>query len=364
MRGTNGVGLADFRPILRGTWRDLSLHVEGDAVGVDTPRNLYEAWVAWEPARWVRFAAGQFRVALGSEFATHEADLPLVGYGFPAYVDGRYDAGARAEGDVGEWAWWQLAGVAGHGFDLEGHRRTSAQGSLRVSVAPFVCLRDDGWTDRLRGLRGGIGYAHRFDGDDPVIVANPLEQRVFAMRDVDGEEGRHVHCELGWSRGPAMLAFERTVGGFEDVPVAAGTNEMDEVNAFSVYGAWNLTGESWEWERGGWVSRDAARDGWLGRALPSGKWTLGARYSNADVDRDLIDAGLAVPLASSQETRSFSLGVFWEPCDTVRVGVQWVRTIADGALATFDDGATGRRFAEDFSAKRDSSFVLRVEVDL
>lgn len=343
-------GATDLRPVIEASSGPFSLRIEGDAVGVDTPRNLYEAWAAWEFSPAVRLSAGQFRVALGSEFATWERDLSFVGYAFPAQLDGRHDLGARIDGNPTEGLWYQAAWTAGHGFDLEGHRLNSSQISVRGVAHParLAAARAD---SPLRGLHVGLAYAVLDDFDDPVIVSNPLQSRIFATPDLGGDGGDWFHIDVGWTWGPVQFAYEQVMGTADDVPtLAGGKDEYDDLTAFSWSAFWNLTGEPRGWADGGFRPKTGPRppDGPFS-FLPAGRWELGGRYSNADIDRKLFLDGHTTYAVSSQETRTFSTALFWEPCDTLRIGVEWVKTIADDGIAAFG------------GEKRDDSFVLRLE---
>jgi hypothetical protein len=347
-------GVTDLRPTVEGRWRQFSFRVEADAMGVDTPRNLYEAWAGVEFAPWLRVTGGQVRVALGSEFATHESRLPWVGYSFPAYLDGRHDVGVRIDGAIGEWLWYQAAAVAGHGFDLEGHRRESPQLSLRGVIHPARVFgsSEQGICGALRGFHAGLGIAELTDGDDPVHISTPLQSQIFDTPDLDGDSGQWVHVELGYVCGPFQLGYERTVGSIDDVPIPGDTANMDQLTGFSVGAALNLTGERRGWQGGAFVPATEPRraGGGLLPWLPDGRWEIAARHSNADIDRDLFDLGYATYDVSSQETRTFSLAVSWEPCERARLAFEWVKTIPDSELSSLD----GRN--------RDSSFVLRLEI--
>jgi phosphate-selective porin len=185
-----------------------------------------------------------------------------------------------------------------------------------------------------------------------VIVSLPLQTRIFTTPDLGGDEGDWAHLEVGWVHGPFMFGYEQMWGGPNGVAiVGGGEDDFDEMTGFSYSAACNLTGEPRGWKDGAWVPSVGPRpkDGPLS-FLPEGRWELGLRYSNGDIDRKLFDNGYTTYAVSSQETRTFSTALFWEPCETFRVGLEWVKTIADDASAILGD------------EKRDSSFVLRLEV--
>jgi hypothetical protein len=320
-------------------------------MGTDTPRNLYEAWAAWRFHSAFRLTGGQFRVALGSEFATREEDFPLPGYGFSSYLDGRYDAGLRADGDLcPEGLWYQATVTAGRGFGLEGHRRNSSLYGLRLVAHPFAwssSFEDSAW----RGFFAGVGLASLSDFDDPIVLTTPLESRVFRTPDLNGRGGRWIHWELGFHHGPFRLAWERVVGSADDVPVGGGMREdMDQLTSWQAYGSWNITGENQVWKDGGW-QRPKTR--WAtGEPLDfefPGRLETGIRYSNADIDRSLFMNGITDYDPSTQEVRTFSLDLSWWPMERTRFMLAWVKTLADNHLSTF--GGTSR----------DSSFVLRMD---
>jgi hypothetical protein len=330
--------------------------VEGDAIGTDTPRNLYEAWAAWEVVPEFRLSAGQFRVALGSEAATHESELPFVGYGFTSYLSTRNDVGVRADGGIGrgigQVAWYQAAWTAGHAFGLEGQRLDGTQVSVRAALRPLRAADVSGAHEILRNLHVGAGWADRSDGDEPVRIVTPLQATVFDTPDLDGDGGSWFQVEVGTSWGPFSFGFEDVVGSVDGVPVAGGGDEdFDELTGFTWFAAWNLSGEPRAWSDGAWTSEiGKAPDGTRPGFLPAGRWELAARYSNADIDRGLFDAGITRYGVSTQEVRTFSLALSWEPCTALRFLVEWVRTNADDDLGTFD-GEDG-----------DSSIVFRAEL--
>ena len=116
----------DARLILEGEISSFTWRVEPDLIGVDTPRNLYELWGAWEFDPAFRLTGGQFRVAQSTEFSTREEHLPFTGYAFPSYLDGRYDVGLSADGDLFPGGlWYQATATTGRGFNPEGHRLQS-----------------------------------------------------------------------------------------------------------------------------------------------------------------------------------------------------------------------------------------------
>jgi len=349
---TSGLEVDDARLYITGGYDIFDFRIEPDLVGVDTPRNLYEAWAAVDLDPALRIAAGQMRVALGSEFATREEDLPLVGYGFTSYLDGRYDTALRADGALlGDSLWYEATATTGNGFGLEGRLRRNEQYSLRLVAHPLQWFGCEEGT-AAGGLFVGFALARSPDGDEPIVLATPFESTVFRTPDLDGDAAKWRHLELGYRNGPFRAGWESVTGSADNVPVGGGqTKDMDQLTAWSLFASLNLTGEEQVWERGRWKwtspSGEGRLRGWL--ALP-GRLEAGARYSNADIDRNLFVYGLTGYDPSTQEVRTFSLDLNWYPDDRFAVTLGWVKTLADHELSTF--GGTSR----------DSSFVLRVGV--
>jgi len=344
----SGLELDDARLSLEGRYRSVSVRIEPDLIGADTPRHLYEVWAEFDIDPALRLKVGQMRIALGSEFATREEDLPLAGYGFTSYLDGRYDVALRADGDVADRLfWYEATAAAGRGFGLEGRRRTAAQYSVRFVGFPLAQF-DSGALD---GLFAGVGAAFSPEGNDPIFLATPLESIVFRTPDLGGDKTYWRHIEVGYRGGPFRCGLERIVGAVDDVPVGGGrTNDMDQLTAWCVYASVNLSGGEQVWRRGGWRSpRFGEEGGGIAGSLP-GKWELAARYANADVERDLFLYGVTDYNPSTEEVRTFTLDLSCAVGDHVRLSAGWVRTIADHELDTF--GGTNR----------DSAVFLRGEL--
>ncbi len=339
---------------IAGQFKLLRWRIEPDLIGRNTPDNIYDAWIALAIWPELRFTAGQFRVALGSEYATREEYLPFTGYSFTSYLDGRYDVGLRADGDLFKSIlWYEATAVMGEGFNPEGGRLESPMFALRLVGHPFGRIKDTTRFWRFfKGFFAGVSFAHTTDFDDPIRLSTPFESRVFRTRDLDGDSGQWVHYEFGYHRGPFRLAYEHTTGTADDVPVGRGEKEdMDQLTSWVVYASWNITGEEQVWKSGGWVKPEKAsseKNGFFD-FLP-GRWEIGARYSNADIDRDLFVYDFTYYGQSTQEVRTFSLNLNWQPRDQMRFSLEWVKTIADQDLVTFGD------------TDRDSSFMLRFEL--
>ena len=327
-----------------GAYKDrFQFRIEPDLVGVDTTYNLFQAWGSWEFSKAARVTAGLIRVALGSEFATPQEDFPLIGYGFTSYLDGRYDWGARLDGEVlRETLWYELTGTVGSGFDVDGKRLRSPQFSVRMIAKPFQFMK----LPALNGFFLGGSFAFSPSYDDPVQLTTPLDSTVFTTPKLDGGNATWLHLEAGWHWGPVRLGVEEVLGAVDDVPVGGGQEiDLDELTSWALYGAWNITGETARWWRGRWQPIGAPQYGF-------GRIDIASRYSNADIDRRLFTYGITDYNPSTQEVRTFTLNFNWYPIGGLRVGAGWVKTIADHELSTFGN------------TNRDSSFVLRLELVL
>ena len=360
-RSRSGFKFNDVRLRLTLSAYDFIGHVEFDALGRKTPRNLYEAWAAWEPCAAFRLSAGQMRVGLGSEFASRERDLAFAGYSFASYLDGRYDVGLRIDGDlVEDVLFYEATATAGKGFGLDGHRRQSPLYAMKLVAHPFgfVDSESGGFPGFLRGLYGGAAIARLDDFDDPIILATPYETVVFKTPDLNARGGMWFHYEAGYHHGPFRLSGELVHGVAEDVPIGGGVREdMDQLSAYHVSFAWNLTGEEQLLRRGRWEGgKRSGRCALIPPGTIPGRLEASVRYSNTDMDRELFNRGITTYAASAQEIRTFSAFLSWSPpvqpkFGRLRVGAGIVRTISDSALTALN------------FRKRDTFGLLRIELD-
>jgi len=118
---------------------------------------------------------------------------------------------------------------------------------------------------------------------------------------------------------------------------------------------WRLTGEPYDSRP--FRHRDAHRPSRPARPLdgPPGERGFGAvelacRYANGDMDRDFFTLGFTSYDVSSQEFRTLSGGLNWDPTPWLRISGEVVRTIADQRPGVFD------------SHGRDTSGLARVQL--
>jgi hypothetical protein len=307
--------------ILQGRYGDaFRFWIEPDLEGEDSKNHLAEAWGEWltDRDRWLR--VGQFRVALGTEYATRAEALPVPGYAFTSWLAGRTDTGVRLDGYADPDLWYELTATSGNGFDLEGESREHAQLSLRG-----VLTSDPSQGHDFQGFFGGASVAYSPDGDDHILLMTPAEQTVFTTEDLGGEDALWLGMEVGARCGPFRAGLESMDGTLSDVPVPGGTEDMDQLTAWTMLLGWSLRGEAPTWERGAWTAYGPAEHA-AGQPLPI---EFAVRYSNADIDRDLFDAGLASYATSTQEVRTFSAAISAYTSPDSRLMLSWVQTIAD-----------------------------------
>jgi len=350
----SGLEIDTARISVLAQYETTQLRIEPDLIGVDSARNLRDAWVAWEYYPGHCLTLGQFMVASATEGATREDAMPVAGYGFTTYLNSRYDMGLCAEGDLlpGE-LWYSVTSVAGKGFGLEGRRRESALYGLRLVHHPFARIDEAGAGTYLNGLYWGAGLTYTPDFDDPIVLVTPFESMVFTTPDLHGSRSCWLHWEAGYCAGPIRIGGERIEGSINNVPVGGGEKiDLDQLTAWTAYASINLTGFKPEWEQGRWLSmREAEIDEEPTGRGRHGRWEMAARYSNADLDRNLFIHGLTDYNPSTQEVRTFSLHLNYYPVKKAQLSLGWVNTIADHELTPF--GGTNR----------DSTFVLRLALN-
>jgi hypothetical protein len=312
--------------LLSGRLGAADVFVDVDLDGEDTRHNLREAWVDGSVGgdHWLR--AGWLRVALGSEFATREEDLPSIGYTFPSSENGRFGPGVALDGYPVPWLWWQATATAGHDANLSGDQLEEKQFSLRAMATP-----EPGADGAFEGLFGGLALATTTDLDGPLHVETPLDQSIFTTETLEGERRTTVVVEMGYRSPGFRFGAENSTGKLSGVALPGGGEQtFDEIGGWSAYLAWNLRGTSQVWSRGRWLPHDLQQ----GEELPV---ELSVRYSNADIDRDLFDTGLASFGTSIQEVRSITvaLSAYLQPL--TRVAVAYVGIVGDQEISRFGD---------------------------
>lgn len=346
-----------------------SARVLADLRGTDTAYGLEEAWGSAEvvPMR-LRLTGGVIRIPLGIEHSFPEATLPFVDYAFPAFVSGRTDLGVGVDGEFADgWLSYAATWGSGEGFDMTGNRRGDPEISGRVVSYPFRPIdltvgSGDYAIPVLSGFFLSAAASYTFDFDAPVEVANSFRNELIVTSGIEADRTSTWHFGYGFDLGPVRIVHEFTRQSLLDVTLADGTTRDFEGqnSAWSASLAWRITGEPYD-------SRPY-RQREHPPAVPrrplhrDGEWGPGAievavRYSNTEIDRDLIDLGFTSsaidhrrPGQSSQESRAFDVAFNWNPFTPLRFTFQLTRTIADQYPAAFD------------SHGRDTSFLIRAQL--
>ncbi|MBK9386019.1 MAG: hypothetical protein IPN34_14500 [Planctomycetes bacterium] len=228
---SSGLRFTDLRPTTELRVGTFAARLELDLIGVDTRNNLYEAWGGLDIDSWLRLRAGQMRFSMGSEGATHESELPFVGYSFVPHLSTRYDVGLRADGELADGLWLSAWGTLGYGFGLEGQKLSSPQLGIRGTVQPFELFGvgpDDG-ASFLRGVFFGLGFSELLDGDDPLVAVSPLQSVMLVTPKLDGRGGSWRNFEVGYALGPLQVMYEDSLGAYDDVPIAGGRTNIDQL---------------------------------------------------------------------------------------------------------------------------------------
>jgi hypothetical protein len=340
----SGLRWETVNPLFLGWYDNIyGIHLEPDILGDDTRNNLYQAWVGANLYPAFHLRAGQIKVALDTEFATRAENYPSVDYGFSPQLDGRYDLGVQADGSFWNKAlWYEISAASGNGFDLSGEKSSDPQLSLRVMTCPLRRLRYDFFKGFFLGASGAWSPSY----NDRIVLRTPLRATVFTTPKLNGDRADWFRFEIGWHWGPFWLEYEGVEGQIYGVQLPGGDKgDFTQLDSWSIYGSWNITGQSLRYDRGRWLP--VAPDGQpqdkirkfdflsLGDLL--GRLELAARYSNADIDRELFRKGFARYGPSTQEVRTITVNLNWYPRPGLRFGAGVVETIADQDLNAFDD---------------------------
>ncbi len=319
------------KPIVEGRFRDVwRARIAGDLEGTKTPSNLYEAFVSWQGIPWLRLSAGLIQLPLGFEAGTRPEDLALVGHSFSYYMDYRTDWAARVEGELAEGVFdWDVALLAGDGFDANGQTQRGTQAQARVWLNPFRSLRGAG-ARFLESLAGGFflcgGYAYTWDWDGRLRIRNPAGTRLFDTSKFEADRRHFYTVSVGFEVGPVRAYYEGTQGGYFDAETPVGERDLDnQTDSWMATIAWRITGEPFDGRI--FHERDAV-------PLGPNAWEVALRYANGDIDRDFFEFGLTDSGTSSQEFRSTTIALNWYATRNLRLSAEYVRTQIDDDIAS------------------------------
>jgi hypothetical protein len=355
------------------TWREVfEARAMFDAVGTDTRWGVAQAWLSGRYQRYARLSAGVLPLSLGIEDSEPDESRSLVGYpSFASFLTARTDLGVELDGEIADGlfsydAWYAV----GQGFDRFGQRRGDPAVGARAMVYPlrFVDAALDVGPYRFplaSGWFASVGYAELFDYDAQLDVATPLRNKLFDTDRLDGRGGRTWNFAVGVDLGPVRIVHELVRSGIDDLLLPSGARrDLHQITSWHLLASWRITGE--RYDSRSFRQRDHRRPATPMRTVDGGSDTegwgaleLAVRYANADIDRDLQTFGLVAidPSApppenfrSSQEFRTVSVGLNWDPTVYLRVSGILVRAIADQHPAAFD------------SHGHDTSGLLRLQI--
>jgi hypothetical protein len=354
-------------------WRDIvDARVLFDLVGTDTRSGLSEAWASVRSERVARLSLGLLPLALGVEDSFQPGAQSLAGYpSFASFLSGRTDLAVELDGELRDGLFsYDFSYAFGEGFDRFGQRRGDPQLAGRVVSYPLRFV--DASVDigpyhlpLLSGFFGSAGAALLLDYDAHLDVATPLRNKLYDTERLDGRGGQTWHLGLGVDFGPLRVVHETVRGGIDDLRLPTGLRADfdDQITSWHILVAWRVTGEPYDSRP--FRQRELRRptpprrplDG-EGDAAGWGAVELAFRYANGDIDREfqsqnLVPRNPSAPepenFRSSQEFRSVTVGINWDPTAYLRVSGEVVRVIADQYPAAFD------------SHGRDTSWLVRVQ---
>ena len=319
------------KPILEGRFREVwRARIAGDLEGTKTASNVYEAFVSWQGVPNLRVSAGLIQLPLGFEAGTRAEDLALVGHSFSYYMDYRTDWAARVEGELGEGVFdWDVALLAGDGFDANGQPQRGRQAQARLWLNPLRSLRGPD-ASFLEKLAGGAfvsgGYLYNWNWRGRLRIRNPAGTRLFDSSKFEADRRHFYTLSFGWEIGPVRVFYEGTQGGYFDADTPVGERDLDDqTDSWQAAIVWRITGEPFDGRI--FHERDAA-------PLGPNAWEVALRYANADIDRDFFEFGLTDYTTSSQEFRTTAVAVNWYATPNLRVSAEYVRSQVDDDIAS------------------------------
>ena len=349
----------------------LRVRVLADLRATDTD-GLEEAWLLVDPTRerLIRLSAGLLKQTIGIEAGLPEETLPLLDHGLPDRLTSRHDYGARLDGELLDGLLsWDVTLGAGEGFDANGQRLDDPQLSATLTAYPFRWLDDvvEVAGVELRPLSGlflHAGAAHSWGWSSSFEIPNAFRNKLVVSPRLEADRRQYYQFGAGLDLGPLRVIYEFARGSLLGLDTTRGSQDLDgDFSSWALSVALRIGGPGFDsrplrqWEARRQAPFTSVADGGFGMI------ELGARYANAEWDRDLFTPLGFIPIVtggrdplgqggSSQEFRTLEGSLTWIPLRPVRFGVHVIRVIADQFPGVFD------------SHGRDTSLAIRLQVDL
>ncbi len=207
---------------------------------------------------------------------------------------------------------WGLAFYNGTGGD---DLNSDKDAAARLVLHPTAAFQIGGAATFGRARQDVGGKELRTETRVPFTAFNPNSR-------IDGDVLR-LGAEMAWFLGPASLkaeylALEQDMVGTTAAPIS--------LRGYYVSATWLLTGEAKSWGTVVPATPFLLEDPRPGQAGGSGAFELVARFSELDLDDDLVNLGLLPMATFPGRVRTFDLGLNWFLSTHSRVLMHYVHT--------------------------------------
>ena len=298
---------------------EFDFRVMPDFSGAGT--TLLDAWLRWNVSPAFQVQVGKVKLPIGLEREQSREHNLFHEFGYPTSLVPNRDVGVNVQGKLASGALAYYLGVfdgtadgASVVTDVDADREVAG----RLFATPFA-----GGASAGKHLGFGVAGTYGSRAGAPAAYRTIGQQTFFRWRDGVANDGAawRVVPQLHYYRGPAGVLAEYALSS-QELASGALAGEV-EVSAWTVNGAWVLTGEELAF---GGLTPARPIDGGAGGI---GAWQLVARATELEVD-DAAFPLFADPTRAARRARTLGLGVNWYLNRMVRFSADYNHTDLDG----------------------------------
>ena len=329
---TDTFELRRARPIIEGTaGKFFDFRVQPDFGEGKTV--LFDAYVDWRFASWIRLRAGKFKPPLGLERLQSASETAFVERALPTNLVPNRDVGLQVYGDVLDGVFSYALGLFNgvpDGANVDLDTNDSKEVATRVFFQPFKKSS----LLSLQNLGFGVGASFGHSVGTAAVTSlpsykTPGQQNFFSYRITTAADGRRdrLSPQAYWYVGRFGLLAEQ-VQTSQDVRTGTSREDMENT-AWQVTGTFALTDDRPSY-RGIAPKRpfDPASHAW-------GAFEIVARAGALRVDKAAFPV-FADPAAAPAVARERGLGVNWYLNRNVRLMLDYIDTRFNGGDAAGD----------------------------
>lgn len=282
---------------------------------------IQDAYVEVIRSRAARFRAGKFKTPFSLEKLQSANWLPFVERSLTSGLTPSRDVGVQFQGESGPLA-YAAALQNGAAVDIDGNDAKDV--AARLFVKP-LWKSEGAW----KALGFGVAITTGTQKGALPTLRTTAQAAYFQFASGTTADGNRFRLapQASFTAGPVAGFAEYVLN--DQAVVRGGADDKVRLSAWTVTGAWLLTGEKASL---GAITPKRSFDPQKGGR---GAWELKARVSAFDAEDAVFDGGYADPTRAARKALAVGVGLNWYLTRNVRTMFDYERT-------TFEGGAAGR----------------------